>query len=396
MSISYELIKHYPWLPSKNIHYSEIASRDPVDFIKEKIAEYPDGELIDRIFNIFKTSFENLEEIKTYQPDELNVYLYTILKILLYINNDIRITNRVANLYSKHTYNKIIKENNNYNLYSICKDLEINIEYYKEPVQFGLIIDKDGKQVIQTQFGIQYIDYLKLASNIRDDYRKLVHNALIEGYVFIEKKDLTRLLQEVVRKKVSVELETDLSSLDAFKNRVLEIKEIRELNERILDVWELKKDEFGEPFDFKYKKGENVEESFPPCVEDILRKVEEGQNLTHIERLFLVFFLHSLEIPIDEIVNLFAKLPDFDRKKTEYQVEFAKKKEYLPHSCSTLKSYSLCMAMKYKDELCLEGFFSRKFDSQRKIQHPLHYVRIKQYRKQKTKEEVNTKDKNEG
>ena len=395
MSIPYELIKHYPWLPSKKIHYSEIASKDPVEFIKEKIAEYSDGELIDRIFSIFKAAFENLEEIKSYKADELNVYLYTILKILLYINNDVRINNRIANLYSKHTYSKIIRDNNDYNLFAICKDLELNIKYYEELFPFGLIIEKNQKQIIQTHFSIHYIDYLKLASNIRDDYRKLLHNALIEGQVFIEKKDLTRLLQEVVRKKIIVEQENDLATLNDFKNKVLEIKEIRELNERILDVWELKKDEFGEPFDFKYKKGENFEESFPPCINDILKKVEEGQNLTHIERLFLVFFLHSLEVPIDEIVSLFAKLPDFDRKKTEYQVEFAKKKEYLPHSCSTLKSYSLCRANQYKDELCLDGYYSKKLESQKKIQHPLHYIRIMQYRKNNSKEEVKTKNKDE-
>ncbi|MHA1192682.1 MAG: hypothetical protein ACTSP9_10350 [Promethearchaeota archaeon] len=392
MSISYELVRHYPWLPSKKIHFSEIASKDPVEFIKEKIAEYPDGELVDRILGIFKTAFENIEEIKTYKADELNVYLYTILKILLYINNSIPIANRVANLYSKHTYNKLIREDNDFNLYSICKDLELNIEYHEEAVPFGLIVEKDRKQVLQTQFSIHYIDYLKLASNLRDDYRKLVHNALIAGYVLIEKKDLTRLLQEVVRKKLIIEQEKDISSLDDFKNRILEIKEIRELNERILGEWELKKEEFEYSFEIKYRKGEKVEESFPPCVEDILMKVDEGQNITHIERLFLVFFLHSLEIPIDEIVNLFAKLPDFDRKKTEYQVEFAKKKEYSPHSCSTLKSYSLCMATKYKDKLCLEGYYSKKLDSQKKIQHPLFYVQFKQYRKHKPKEGVKTKN----
>ena len=395
MSIPYELIKHYPWLPSKKIHYSEIASKDPVEFIKEKIAEYSDGELVDRILGIFKTAFENIEEIKNYKADELNVYLYTILKILLYINNSIPIANRVANLYSKHTYNKLNRENNDFNLFSICKDLELDIEYHDEAVPFGLIIEKDRKQVLQTQFSIHYIDYLKLASNLRDDYRKLVHNALIEGYVLIEKKDLIRLLQEVVRKKLIIEQEKDLSSLEDFKNRVLEIKEIRELNERILGEWELKKEEFEYSFEIKYKRGEDVEESFPPCVADILMRVDEGQNITHIERLFLVFFLHSLEVPNDEIVNLFAKLPDFDRKKTEYQVEFAKKKEYSPHSCSTLKSYSLCMAMKYKDKLCLEGYFSKKLDSQKKIQHPLFYVQLKQYRKHRPKEEVKTKNKNE-
>ncbi len=370
-----------------------MTEKDPVEFIKEKIAEYPDGELVDRIFSIFKTAFENLEEIKNYKADELNVSLYTILKILLYLNNSIPIANRVANLYSKHMYHKMIKENNDSDLFSICKDLELDIKYYDKPVPFGLILDKNGKQVLQTQFSIHYIDYLRLASNLRDDYRKLVHNPLVEGYVLIEKKDLIRLLQEVIRKKIIIQQEKDLASLEAFTKRALQVEEIRELNERILGEWELKKEEFEFSFEIKYKKGEKVEESFPPCVAEILLKIDQGQNITHIERLFLVFFLHSLEIPIDEIVNLFAQLPDFDRKKTEYQVQFAKKKEYSPHSCSTLKSYSLCMAKQYNDELCLEGYFSKKNNSQKKIQHPLFYVQLKQYRKHGPKEEVKPKKK---
>ena len=52
------------------------------------------------------------------------------------------------------------------------------------------------------------------------------------------------------------------------------------------------------------------------------------------------------------------------------------------------------MAMKYKDELCLEGYFSKKLDSQKKIQHPLFYVQLKQYRKHRPKEEVKPKNKN--
>ena len=359
MEILNKLVKHYPWLPSKKKYYSEIASTDPVEFIKQKLIEYPDGDLVDRLFTIFKAAFENMEVIRDYNADELNVYLYTFLKIILYINNDIRITNRVANLYSKHTYNEILNEKGDYNLYAICIDLKFDVKYYEQPISFGLIIDKDSKQVIQTQFSIHYIDYLKLASNLRDDYRKLVHNALVKGYVYLQKKDLIRLLQEVVRNEIYVEIEEDLSTLETFKNRILEIKEIRDLNERILDLWELKKEEFGEPFEFTYKQGEDTQEIFPPCIRAILTKIDEGQNLIHLERLFLVFFLHALKIPINEIVDLFAKLPDFDRKKTEYQVEFAKKKGYVPHSCPTLKSYNLCMQKNLRMSYVLMDFIQK-------------------------------------
>jgi len=119
---------------------------------------------------------------------------------------------------------------------------------------------------------------------------------------------------------------------------------------------------------------------FPPCVEKILSKAQEGQNLIHTERLFILWFLNALKYPEDKIINVFSTLPDFDREKTAYQVKYAIKKGYTPYSCKSLKSYTLCMASKYKDDLCLKGFYSRRQDTQKEILHPLAYVRIKQYR----------------
>jgi DNA primase large subunit len=91
--------------------------------------------------------------------------------------------------------------------------------------------------------------------------------------------------------------------------------------------------------------------------------------------------LHALDYPREKILELFSRLPDFDSKIAEYQIDFAKKKEYTPHSCQTLKSLNLCMAQKYKDEICIEGYFSKKLDSNRPLTHPLFYFQIKQYRK---------------
>ena len=384
LSIPYELIQRYPWLPSKKDYYSDIASKDPFDFIKEILGKYSNGELEGRTFNIFKSAFQNLEEIREYRNDELNVYLYSILKILLYILNNKPIANRIANIYSKQTY-KLLEVENDFNLYEICKDLNINFQYYDVPIEYKLIIDKDFSSSKKTNFSIYYIDYLKLASGLRDDERKLLHNALAKGQVFLRKKELARLLQELVRKKLIIEENPDTASIKVFKNKLLKIKEIEDLFENILNEWEIKKEDFEYSFELQTYQGKDLKESFPPCVMEIFRKIDEGQNVIHIERLFLVFYLHALQFSIEDIVNLFTKLPDFDRKQTEYQVEFAKKKGYSPHSCSTLKSLGLCKAKEYNDKLCLEGYHSKKYDEQRKIQHPLFYLQMKQFQKFKPK-----------
>ena len=61
----------------------------------------------------------------------------------------------------------------------------------------------------------------------------------------------------------------------------------------------------------------------------------------HIERLFITFFLNALEYPIEYIIDIFSTLPDFNKEITKYQVDFAKKKAYTPHSCETLKTLNL-------------------------------------------------------
>ncbi|MCK4479340.1 MAG: hypothetical protein KAV01_02330 [Candidatus Lokiarchaeota archaeon] len=76
-------------------------------------------------------------------------------------------------------------------------------------------------------------------------------------------------------------------------------------------------------------------------------------------------------------------------------MEFAKKKGYVPHACSTIKSLNLCMAQKHNDKLCLDGYFSKKNNKQKKISHPLFYVQFKQYHSAKLKNKDKIQEKND-
>ena len=162
-------------------------------------------------------------------------------------------------------------------------------------------------------------------------------------------------------------------------------------------IWESKKEELEYSIDITFKEGKDYSGVLPPCIKEILSKAQEGQNLTHTERLFILWFLNALKYPEDKIINVFSTLPDFDREKTAYQVKYAMKKGYTPYSCNSLKSYTLCMANQYKDKLCLDGYYSSKLLVQKQISHPLFYVQYKQYKssfKLKT-EEKNSYERNE-
>ncbi|MBD3196688.1 MAG: hypothetical protein GF317_16650, partial [Candidatus Lokiarchaeota archaeon] len=268
------------------------------------------------------------------------------------------------------------------------RDLNHDVLYYQEPIKYKLNIVKDQKEILSTNFRIHYTDYLSLSSSLRDDYRRLVNNPISEGYVFLSRNNLIRLLQEYIRNKILEIKSTDQGNVDKMRDQLLKIDGFREIYDKILAQWEVKKEEFEYSIDIQYKQGENLSNIFPPCIKEILSKAREGENLEHTERLYLVFFLHALEYPSEEVINVFSSLPDFDREKTAYQVEFAKKKGYTPHSCDTLKSLNLCMAKKHNDKLCLEGYYSKKLDEQKKIKHPLFYVQFNKYKNLKTRENL--------
>jgi len=333
LNIRIELLNHYPWLPSLKDHYADLNAQD---FIKELFRKYPKEEIQKRVLRIFKAAFQNLEQVSNYKSDELNVYLYLLLKILLYILDNRSITNRIANLYSKVNYAELIQESDA-NIDVICEDLDLEVLYYELPINYGAHITKNQRENLQTNFRIHFIDYLKLAAHLRDDYRKLINNHLTGVYVFIQKRSLIRLIQEHVRVKVLPKESDDKATLKAYREKYFKTEGFKEIYDSILEEWKEKKEDF-EFKEFKFAKGSDLSESFPPCLKEILQKAQDGVNLTHNERLFMVFLLHALEYPVEKIVDIFSVLPDFNREKTLYQVNFALEKKYTPHKCDTLKS----------------------------------------------------------
>jgi len=368
MSINIDLLKHHPWLPSLKNDHSDLLS---VDSIRAMILNDDDKNLQNRIYSFFHAAFEGLQQLTDYRIDDNNINLYILLKILLGLLENKSISNRIAELYSKIAYDELNKESD-YNLYKIYNDLELNVQYEENPIIYKEIIVKDMRESYETHFKIHFIDYLKYSSYLQDDYRKLINNSLLNGYVYLKPQSLNRLIQESVRRKL---LSSELS--EEFKNEFLSIKEIKNLMDLIQSIWELKKELIEQSLGFEFKEGMDFSKHLPPCIKEIILKSKEGQNLQHNERLVVLFFLIALNYPKDYIINIFSRLPDFNMEKTTYQINFAKRKDYSPHSCSTLKSNKLCMAKKYIDDLCLNGFYSKKLDSKILVKHPLFYVQFK-------------------
>ncbi|MFW9822896.1 MAG: hypothetical protein ACFFE4_08180 [Candidatus Thorarchaeota archaeon] len=378
MSITNELVNRYPWLPSLKQFYSEISEKPPIDFVSEVFTKDFGSLIKERLLKLFEAAFNNREDIPDYKSDKLNIYVYLLLKIFIYVFNDRIFANRLANLYSKITYNDLLNENDDSILYHICEDLGLEIKYYDPPISFGKKIVKNQQELLEANFTIHFIDYLRLASNLRDEWRRLANNSLQDGFVYIKNERLIRLMQEYVRNKLVINEIEDKASIDQFINRVSEIPEFKEIFDKIKKDWDERKEEFDDKIKINIERTKDFLKLFPPCINEIRKKAEQGQNLNHNERLFIVWFLLALDFPVERIVDVFSTLPDFDREKTLYQVNFAKRKKYVPYKCLTLKSLNLCMA--HKDKLCSEGYGPDDLTEKWKIAHPLAYVRVKNKR----------------
>jgi DNA primase large subunit len=186
-------------------------------------------------------------------------------------------------------------------------------------------------------FSIHFTDYLKNATRgrlVHDPEWKLANRLLHEGQVHVTKKEVSRLLQEEVKKYIE-----DIAS-----------EKIPAIPENIQAAIEEIRSEFmkSKPHLAEFDKIVKAEESqYPPCIKSLLDRTAKGQHLSHTERFTVVTYLLQQGVSPDGIINLFANVADFREDKTRYQVEHlagqrGSQTAYRPYNCSTLKTHGVC------------------------------------------------------
>jgi DNA primase large subunit len=123
-----------------------------------------------------------------------------------------------------------------------------------------------------------------------------------------------------------------------------------------------------------------VVEALPPCIRRAFEGLLAGRRESHMERFALTSFLINAGMDVEEIVQLFVSVTDFDEQFTRYQIEHiaglrGSRTRYTPPSCSTLKTHGVCFN---PDSLCEH------------IKHPLSYykTRVRDQRRQHGEEET--------
>jgi len=201
-------------------------------------------------------------------------------------------------------------------------------------------------------FMLHYTDFLKNSTNFHETEWKLVNRPMVNGTVYLKKKDAGRLLQEEIRKYIEEKLNTKVNSLPP--NVTIRVERLKQL---------LIERKGKAQFEELPKKVVTV--AFPPCIKELYDTTASGHHISHIGRFALTSFLTSIGMTSENVIDLFRSLSDFNEKMTRYQVEHiagerGTRTKYLPPRCDTLRTHGVCHSI---EEDC------------KGIRHPLAYYK---------------------
>ena len=214
------------------------------------------------------------------------------------------------------------------------------------------------------EFSMNFVDYVKAASKLREGNWKLANRGVQKGIVTLDRETLVRLMREVIRQHLEDLPEAPAEIKNQFEGPISELigSVSKTFVERIGNlhnvVGERQAEAMKELGRFDLAKA-------PPCFNMNLLDLQAGVNLAHPSRFFITTFLSSLNQDSESVMRLFATAPDFKESFTRYQVEHISGKtsgsQYNAPKCDTLVSTGVCPG---PNALC------------RLIKHPLSYYRV--------------------
>jgi DNA primase large subunit len=246
-------------------------------------------------------------------------------------------------------------------------------EEYEEKItqialdEFGWDVRRDPENIdgVPHTLKLAYPDYLRTASSFHEAKWKLVNRKMEDGLVCVTGVEAARLLQVEVERWVRERVSTPSSFTlpEPLQARLDEVNKVFDENRARLTGSRL--------------PDEVVDEAFPPCMKYCLEGLLAGRRASHMERFGLTSFLVNVGMPIEEMVQLYTSVTDFDESLTRYQIEHiaglkGHRTKYTPPTCNTLRTHGICRNM---DSIC------------ETVSHPLGYYRRKVRRLERKSEQ---------
>jgi len=178
-------------------------------------------------------------------------------------------------------------------------------------------------------FRVRLGSYLRLAGD--GEGWRLVDREVADGEVRIEREELFSLLGTAIRRRIAdgLPFEGLTEGEGIVKPLQSDLGELRRLLSERTAVGRI---------DFVNRA------LFPPCIENLLQKAEDGIELEAFESFTLMAFLTGIGMEPDEIVD-FCGESSLDPEGIRYQTEYLtddRGTQYPPPSCETLSAYGIC------------------------------------------------------
>lgn len=200
---------------------------------------------------------------------------------------------------------------------------------------FNIDVEYDGTYP-PYQYTVSLVDYLKSASKFNDPFWKLVNRVVVRGRVYIEHRELIRLLRDRIERYILENIERAEREVGKLPENLEEaIKNIKnQIPERRVE-------------DLTIREGAEPG-AWPPCIKTIYAKLISGESVSHFANFMIAAFLTNTGLPVEEIVSIYSQRSDFNERIARYQVEHiaglrGSRTKYTAPSCSKIKTNGLCI-----------------------------------------------------
>ncbi|MEA1944445.1 MAG: DNA primase regulatory subunit PriL [Euryarchaeota archaeon] len=315
----------YPFTSEATAYVRELEIPIP-DLLSKRVYDRVRVRSMERVIQAVEGRIE--KTVDTEIQAEIELLSYPIARMIISCINDSYLIRRYALAEAKAVYDSLKTE---------PQDFLIAMG-----AEFNMHVD-----VSDHVFRMHFTDYIRYAHRMHDPGWKLVNRRLHRGWVSLSQDKFTRLLQEAISDRIQHDLPLDIPSeiCDALSRYISAVNESLGTRKTEFDI-----------------KGAVCTEAFPPCIVDMIARLQQGINLPHSARFAVTSFLLNIGMDVNGIVQMFGGSPDFDESRTRYQVEHIAGREYTAPGCDAMKTYGNCTGA---DDLCA------------RIKHPLNYYRIK-------------------
>lgn len=205
--------------------------------------------------------------------------------------------------------------------------------------RLGEVLQIGGENL---RFRLPFMPFLlKISRRFQDDYWSLSNHTLDQGFVYLRRKEVLRIVQMGVE--------------DLLVKRIREMEDpSSQVPAQLLKIVEDIRKEVPAP---PAPQSNDVKpDRYPPCVLQAMSMLFKGENLPHYSRLLLTTYLLKTGSQVDEVVDLFSHSPDYNERMTRYQVDHLNghkggRVQYSPPSCRTLETHGCCCRSKECGEI---------------------------------------------